>query len=174
MNPKTLQYLMGHADIGTTLMSYDEIVRTATDNYLANMTPDNHPDLNTIQAELMIETRRLVNSFNIQSPKGQAYQLPKELSAWQIATVLMKTDYIANVDMVGDRSAAEFCLLASYQREGEDKGTYSYDEVVFKRPIRRLKPSITQRKTVFWYNESHRDGLPSPSSSSGKGGKYAC
>lgn len=127
-----------------SLMSYDEMVRTVTDNYLANIGPDNPPDLDTVQAELIIQTRGLINYHNTQCAKGQVYQLPKELSAWQIAAVLLKTEYIVNVDMVGDRSAAEFCLLAKYQREGDDKGTYSYDEVVFKRPIRRLKPSITQ------------------------------
>lgn len=125
-------------------MSYDEIIRTATDNYLSNVTPDNHPDLNTIQAELMNMTRSLVNGYNSTCPKGQLYQLPKELSSWQIAEVLLKTEHIANVDLVGDRSAAEYCLLAKYQEEGKDKGTYSYDEFVFKRPIRKLKPSISQ------------------------------
>ena len=125
-------------------MSYDEIITTVTDDYLQNMSPDNHPDLNAIQAELLIQTRSILNSYNNLVAKAQSYPLPKELVASQIAAVIMKTEYIVNVDMVGDRSSAEFCVLAMYIADGDNAGTYSYDEVSFKRPIRKLKPNISQ------------------------------
>lgn len=127
------------------LRSYEEIIKTATENYLAGVSPNNHPDLSTIQNQLLVVSRVTVENYNNACPKGQqGYTLPKTLSEWQVASVLLTVEHIANVDMVGDRSSAEFCLLSIYQNEGDAEGTYSYDEFKFKKKIRMLKPSINQ------------------------------
>ncbi len=128
----------------TTLMSYDELIRTTTDNFISNMIPS--IDYSTLASMLTLETRAAVKNYNIANKlqKGEAYPIPLSLNADQTAKLLLKKERIVCINTSGDEKASDYKLAVMYQDCGPEEGTYSSNEKYFKCKIREIKPNITK------------------------------
>ena len=122
--------------------TYDGILSNATKNYLSTINPKNPPALADLKAELIRKIRDEVELQNALLPKGQKIRLPSTLPFAQIATVMNTLYSIRNISCAGDGYDP---ILAIYQTEGENEGTYDTSEDAFLAIARQLDESLKTR-----------------------------
>ena len=106
------------------LQTIGNVLRTATEDYLNTINPSNPPLPSVIEAELLEETRLCFTTENALKPKGEKWRLPERLDSWQLAMVLARLHPIKRIAGAGLSNDEEYDLLALYQEDGPDRGTY--------------------------------------------------
>ena len=74
---------------------------TATNDYLGSIDRDNPPIPSELEHDLLEETRQAIGLENAALPKGEKLTMPKQLSTWQVAQVLMCLYTFRNVALSG-------------------------------------------------------------------------
>ena len=132
--------------IKSILPTCDEVVYKATDNYLATINPLNRPLHFVILRELLEETRIELGTLNTARAKGDKIKLPNRLDVWQIARVISYLYHVRRIAGAGLESNTEYDLVAIYQEDGPDEGTYVTNDDVFRKIARQYDLKISTRE----------------------------
>ena len=115
-------------------------------NYtLANMTKSELLDIEKTKARVFEECKAQILLENVNRSKGEKLKMLDELMPGQIADIILKAyDIVCIHSDYGDNSR-EYDLLAIYQIDGEDKGTYSTERVKFNNLVRKCNYEADSR-----------------------------
>lgn len=124
----------------------DETLREITATYLATIDPKNPPDPAAIQADILDAVRLQFEMENAARGKGRTWKIPDRLVSAQIADILMRLYPIVNIAYGGLNADPEYDVLALYQADGPDKGTYSSSERAIRNLIREYCYSLPDKE----------------------------
>lgn len=128
----------------------NDVLRTITEDYLAQINRTNLPSPASIEADLLDLIHTAYEIENAAIPKGRPkWKLPLTLEFTQIAQILAALYPICKIETAGDNSDSEYDLLGIYQEDGPDAGIYVTSDEVF----RKLARSYNYRMTLREYNE---------------------
>lgn len=127
----------------------DEVMRDTTNEYLDTLDPDNPPSPADIQKGILdaVET-----SFAIENgirAKYAQWRIPDRLAPSQIADIILRLHPIACIAYGGLDSDPEYDVLALYQHDGKDAGTYSPNTKVIRNLVRQYCYTLSDRETQY-------------------------
>ena len=125
----------------------DETLREVTRKYLAGINPKNPPSPDTIQGEILDETRVQFELTNAIRPNGAKWRIPDRLVPAQIADILKTLYPIVCIACAGENADSSYDLLSVYQEQGPNAGIYVSDDSIFHQMARQYCYTITQRET---------------------------
>ncbi|XCP85820.1 phage/plasmid primase, P4 family [Roseburia hominis] len=133
--------------------SRDSLIEQITKEYLATIDPQNPPSPTKLKEDLLGRIRTEINIVNSIKAKGEKFRYLKELCPAQIAAILLHLYCIARVVTASDDSGYD--ILALYQTEGENKGTYVSDPAALRRLARQYSYMLDSRgckevETILW------------------------
>ena len=126
----------------------NQIIDSATDTYIANLDLDNPPDPETIAAELIQEIEAQIILENQLRTKGTSFRIPENLSFDQIAQLMSILYPISRIACAGTNADSEYDLLAIYQTDGPDAGTYVTSEEALYKLARQFNRRLLAKHVV--------------------------
>lgn len=127
-------------------MTLNEIVKGVTDDYIANLNPDDNNDPQLIEEELVRMVGERIMLENATRPKGSKIPVPHKLFPSQIASILLHLHHIANINCTGGLFDEEGDILAMYQDSGENEGLYTWSDTKIRRLIQKYNYLITSKE----------------------------
>lgn len=122
----------------------NDVFDKATSEYLKNIDPANPPSPADIEESLLTKLQEDISAVNTNLPKGMP-QIPAPISLPPvvIAEVMMRLYHIRRLSFSDKCTDSDYDMLAIYQSEGEEAGTYTTREDEFRRIARLYDYSIT-------------------------------
>lgn len=123
-----------------------DVIRTATDDYLAQLDLDNLPTPQQISADIMTAVEQEIQLERQQNNAASKWKVPTKLGFYQVGSILMRIYSICRIATGGVNSDPSYDLLAVYQTSGRDEGIYCTDEREFHRLAKQYDYSMTKRE----------------------------
>lgn len=136
----------------------NELLRTITEDYLENVDKDNPPSPSTIEREILEETNSAIATYNKgpEDPPGSdefpyprkgddRFKKLRKLEPSQLAMILVALHGACRVGTNGASADKDYDILALYQKEGVDEGTYVTSEDDFRKIARQYSFTITTK-----------------------------
>ena len=121
-------------------------IRQVTLDYLEGIDPLNPPTPTEITEGILTVTAKKCREVNATKAKGETkWKIPTDLSFLQVADTLARLYPICKLACAGDNADSDYDLLAIYQTDGPDKGTYVTSEDVFRTLAREFSCNMTSR-----------------------------
>lgn len=121
----------------------NEIIRSVTYEYLADIDPKNPPAPPIIERDLIDKVNASFTLENTGRAPGNKIVLLKKLTCTQIAQVMLKLNRVVRIAPAGKNTDPDYDLLAVYCDEGEDEGIYLTSESSFSRIARSYNYDLT-------------------------------
>ena len=138
--------------------TFNEMLRTITEDYLENIDKDNPPYPSTIEREILEETNRNIAIYNKgpEDPPGSGdypsprkgdsrYKRVHELEPSQLAMILVALHGACRIGTHGVSADKDYDILALYQKEGVDEGIYVTSEDDFRKIARQYNFTLTTK-----------------------------
>lgn len=125
------------------MKSKNKIINDVTDKYIKKLNGDNHYEPEKIESELLEEMAMAFRTENLQRPKTEKLQIPKELTAEQIARLVVQLYPVAMISLVKSDFNHQYDIPAIYINKGDNKGLYSMSEDDLRRIIQRFNHNIS-------------------------------
>lgn len=144
--------------------TFNELLRTVTEDYLAGIDMDSIPSPSTIENELLQATNNAIEAWNLgprdpsapvgaplkeaypdQKPPGERIRKFRTLSNWQVADVITRLHGACRIATAGENSDKDYDIVAMYQTEGDNRGIYVTSEDDFRRVARSYNLSISTK-----------------------------
>lgn len=110
--------------------SKHQVLREVTKKYLDGIDPLNPPPPEQIEREILHHVEEEFDLENANRGKGRKWKVPERLAPSQIADIMVRLYPICRISCAGENADEEYDLLAIYQSEGRDMGTYVTSENV--------------------------------------------
>lgn len=123
--------------------SLNSCIRTATEEYLRDYSPNNHPKYEEVEEKLLEMTNNCIGRYNYYiagADKSRKLQKLKKLDPSQIADVMIRFNHIARLKCVNIDNVSTDDYIAIYR---ERDGVYRYDMDYIHILCRRVSYSIT-------------------------------
>lgn len=124
----------------------NQIIDETTDAYIANLNLADPPSPEDIAIELTQHIEEQMILENAMRSKGTGFKIPDTLTFDQIASLMAKLYPIARIACAGSNADTNYDLLAMYEEDGPDKGTYTTSEEEFYRLARRFNRRLSSRE----------------------------
>lgn len=137
----------------------NEIIRSVTQKYLADLDPKNPPTPALIEQEIIDKVNAEFSIENNGRAPGNKIILLKKLTCTQIAQVMLKLHRVVRIAPSGKNTDRDYDLLAIYSSEGEDEGIYLTSDDCFRTVARSYNYDLTTND----FREVHaalKDGAP--------------
>ncbi|GAB5079726.1 DNA primase family protein [Arthrobacter sp. AD-310] len=121
----------------------NEIIRSVTYEYLADIDPKNPPAPPIIERDLIDKVNASFTLENTGRAPGNKIVLLKKLTCTQIAQVMLKLNRVVRIAPAGKNTDPDYDLLAVYCDEGEDEGIYLTSDSSFSRIARSYNYDLT-------------------------------
>ena len=121
----------------------NEIIRSVTQEYLADIDPKNAPAPPIIERDLIDKVNASFTLENTGRAPGNKIVLLKKLTCTQIAQVMLKLNRVVRIAPAGKNTDPDYDLLAVYCDEGEDEGIYLTSDSSFSRIARSYNYDLT-------------------------------
>ena len=112
---------------------------------LEKMTPAELQDPQLVESRILTQINLAIALENQMRPKGDKWRGLNELLPSQIADILVYSYPIIRIAGAGKSADEDQDLLAIYQYDGEQAGTYVTSNVMFRKLIRKYNYAITLR-----------------------------
>ena len=122
-----------------------QVLRETTLDYLDSLDKKSPPSPDEITAELIERTAEAYEGMNAALPKGRKWPIPNQLSTSQIADIIAALYPVARVSCLDKAADSDYDLLAVYQTDGPDEGTYATSESLFREIARQYNYNIKSR-----------------------------
>lgn len=122
-----------------------DILRNTTMGYLESLDRQNLPTLREISTRLVNRTAEAVEWHNSRCPESQRIPVPLGLCPAQIADVILAVRHVVRVSFMEGCTDSENDLLAIYQEDGPDEGTYISQDTAFDSIAQELNYAIDSR-----------------------------
>ena len=106
----------------------NDVLRTATMDYLATVNPAAPPPPAQIEFEMLQETRTLFENENAGLTNGSKWKLPVRLDPYLVAQILAHLYDFRRIICDEESTDTEYDLLCMYQEDGPNRGIYVTDE----------------------------------------------
>jgi len=133
---------------GYHAITFDDISRDVTTDYLDSLDPNNPPKPNIIRSELLQSLNNEIALYNA-AANGRRIPYPRILSEAQIADILLRIYPIINIDFAGsidgvddDDKDTDTMVLGIYN---EDSGIYSTSDKTFYNLIEQYRYNLKDR-----------------------------
>lgn len=143
--------------------TYNELIRSVTEDYIAGTDMDNIPSPGTIEEELLQATNNAIQDWNLgprdptapvgasikdaypdQKPHGERIRKLRTLSNWQVASVIVAFHHARLIRWSEDGGDGNYDV-GVYQDEGNEEGIYDTRSDNLVRLIRRYNATISKR-----------------------------
>lgn len=124
----------------------NEVLCSATLDYIKNLDTSNGIDPDLIEAELLDAIRQEFEIENSVKPKNRQWQIPQTLTFAQIADIMAELYPICKISCAGENADADYDLLAIYQTDGENEGVYVTSEDAFRSIAKQFNYNLTQKE----------------------------
>ena len=136
------------ADMNSALssgVSRLSLIRNTTRECLSNMTKDELRDADYVESTILDTVQTEIDLANAIRSKGHKWKTLDELIPAQIADIIAYIYPVARIMTGGVSSDEDYDLLAIYQEDGPEKGTYVVSEQAFRKLARQYDYGITNR-----------------------------
>ena len=123
----------------------DQVIREVTAEYLDSLDVTNLPSPAEMAAQLFSLSAERLRNLNTTVPKGMTYPLPRGLTNYQVAALVIKTHNVVLVQCTDKNNDADLCPIAIYQPSGRNAGLYSTLDSDVNRPIMELCPGVSEK-----------------------------
>lgn len=121
------------------------VIHETTLDSLRNMTAVELKDPEYVESKILNDVHLAIELENTGRAKGDKWKHISELLPSQIADILVKSYPIVRIAGAGKNADEDQDLIALYQYDGEQAGTYVTSNVMFRKLIRRYNYAITLR-----------------------------
>lgn len=137
----------------------NEIVRSTTRKYLADLDPQNPPYPAVIEDELLTKVNNQFTSENTGRAPGNKFTLLKKLTCTQVAEIMLRLHRVVRIAPAGKNTNQDYDLLAIYVADGDLKGIYETSDYGFRSLARQYNYDLSTNdfKEVF---AALMDGAP--------------
>ena len=144
--------------------TFNDLLRTVTEDYLATIDLDAPLDPTGIEMELLLATNNAIEAWNLgprdetqpvgakkkdaypdQKPPGERLRKFRVLSNYQLAAIIHELYYTCRVATAGENADPDYDVVAMYQTTGPNKGIYVTSEDDFRRVARSYNVNLTTR-----------------------------
>lgn len=132
-------------------MPRDQVILQTTNEYLSNFTKDNHPEPQTIAAELLDQIIDKITLTNTCLDKNAKWHIPSVLSPTSVARCMVHLHHIYRISLAGPDSGSDTDVLAIYQTEPETYGTYSIQKKDFFKLAKQYNAELTEKELEETY-----------------------
>ena len=126
-----------------SLVTQNNIIQQVTENYLANYKPNGPIIPADIESELLNLTQNEFDAHNQVSSKERRWTLPKRLTPYQIARIILSLYPIKLIMLAGDNQDRDYGVLAIYD---PNEGIYKANEDILHHLIRQYDCSASGRE----------------------------
>lgn len=113
------------------------IHQRVTTDYLAKINPANPPTPRDLQDGLLEEIRNDISLVNELLPKDARMPLPRHLLPVEVAQIMATLHHVCLIPLCdSSQSSLDDDQLAIYQADGDNKGTYTLSDDIFRRIAR--------------------------------------
>ena len=124
--------------------SHDYITRQATKAYLATAKNNLHPERHMRAEGLYAMMDVFYQNENSKRPRSDRLRIPRALSPWQVAQIMIATEPIRRIHCVDDSTSENSYVVGIYQEYGPDAGTYDTRNTTLSGIIREYCHSFTE------------------------------
>ncbi|MGY4541157.1 putative DNA primase/helicase [Arthrobacter sp. UYNi723] len=121
----------------------NEIIRSATQKYLADLDPKNPPAPPIIEQEILDKVNAEFTIENEGRAPGNKIILLRKLTCTQIAQIMLKLHRVVRIAPSGKNTDRDYDLLAIYASEGDDEGVYLTSDDGFRSVARSYNYDLT-------------------------------
>ncbi len=125
------------------MQTRNNMLRTVTADYLAELDPKNIPDPSAIESDILDLVRHAIDKHNGLCDKSDMWKRQQELAPMQIAQIIAAVHDVCCISTNQSGINADYDLLAIYQTDGPNKGIYLTNEILFDNLARQYNYSIT-------------------------------
>lgn len=129
-----------------TRRSESNIVIDVTHDYILSLDKNNLPSVSEIANELVEQTQDAIEFENAARPKEMKITIPKRLYPYQVAQLILNFHQVHRVACAGIEAESTYDLLAMYESEGPNAGTYIANELMFESLIHQYNPLFSSRE----------------------------
>lgn len=123
----------------------NSIHRRVTIEYLDSINVSNPPPPQLIEETLLDRLKQEIDLANSVRTKDDRLHIPQTLSSVQIAQIMVKLHNICKLSFSGISTDQCYDLLAVYQADGENTGTYTVSEDVFRQLARQYNYGMREK-----------------------------
>ena len=136
---------LGLTPTPTSAMTLNQVIQEVTEAY-ANVTLFDTKSPSDIESEVVSYVHDRIKQVNDDLDKGDKLRAPQKLCVSQVATLMLHMYPIIRVKCGGTNADPSYDLLAIYQDDGPDAGTYVTDDDVFKKLAKQLNYSMLPKE----------------------------
>lgn len=129
-----------------TRIPLSDMVLDATTQYFAKTVfhtpPFTEAEKKQAAAELLADTVAPLEAANAVLPGGSRYRIPQDLSAYQIARLMLQCETVRLIH-VNPNNPTDY-ILGVYQYDGEREGLYATDEISLRRVIAQYSCDVNK------------------------------
>ena len=129
-----------------TYMTYNQILRDQTRDYLATINPARVPSPDEIESEILHKVASYIDAVNAVSASGQKLRTPKALLPAQIAEIMARLYPIRRIRAVGENASEDNDIIAVYCDQGENAGIYVNNDTTLFSVAKQYKYDLRQRE----------------------------
>jgi putative DNA primase/helicase len=137
----------------------NDIIRSATKDYLDTLDPKSPPSPAVIEQELIDKVNGEITIENTMRLRDNKITLLQKLTTSQIAQVMLKLHRVVRIAPSGKNSDRDLDMLAIYAATGEDMGIYLTSDDIFRTVARGYNYSLTT-KDFLEVRAALTDGAP--------------
>lgn len=131
---------------GTTGRSMNQVLESATMDYLSSLDPTNPPRPSVIETELLQAIQDEFDYENSVKAGRDKWKCPGTIPFPQLAEIIAHLYPVRRIPGAEDSADPDYDMLAIYQAEGPDRGTYVTSEDVFRGIARQYNNAITSHQ----------------------------
>lgn len=121
----------------------NDIIRSVTKKYLADLDPKSPPAPPLIEQELIDQVNEKFTFENVGRAQGNKIILLKKLTNTQIAQVMLRLNRVVRIAPAGKNTDPDYDMLAIYASDGDDEGIYLTSDSSFSRIARSYNFDLT-------------------------------
>lgn len=121
----------------------NDIVRSQTSAYLADVDPASPPSPSTIEAELLEKINDEIEVHNLGRSKKNQLPFLKTLTFSQVADIMLHLHNICRIAPAGKNTDPDYDLVAMYMNNGVDAGIYVTSEDTFRTIARQYNYALS-------------------------------
>lgn len=144
--------------------TFNELLRTVTEDYLQGIDMDSIPSPSTIEKELLQATNNAIEEYNLgprdpnapmgapikdaypdAKPPGERIRKFRVLDVSQIAFIIANLHGACRIATSGENADPDYDVVAMYQKEGRNKGIYVTSEDEFRAIARSYHLTLSTR-----------------------------
>lgn len=130
-------------ELTTDVLTYNNTIVTATQQYLDTIDLNNIPSADVIEQNLIGFTNMNLGYQNSERDRNQQFPLLKQLTFTQVTEVMLKLHSVVNIAPSDKNTDPDYDLLAVYCDSGDDKGIYLTSENYIRGIARKYNSEIT-------------------------------